>query len=528
MFRKTLAAIILLLFLANPLRADWKSKVGDLLDEGFSDIASASCLAMNPDPLLVKKVLPLVPDWQDLQQLLINREFKNTDKRGKLSLHKLVGIDGKARPWVLYVPENYWHKRRTPMLVALHGGVSRTSVSEDPVGWAKDSEWLELAKSKGWFALFPFGEEGATWWDAVGMTNIRRQIQLTKHHFNIDDDRVYLVGFSDGASAGFLHAMLRPDDFAAIVALNGHMGVGSLDGGLSTYAPNMANTPIYAATTDNDALYPTSTMAATINMAIQSGANILYRQLAGEHEFSYARKELPLIGDFLDNHPRCKFPTRVFWETSSLEFGRCRWLAIDQVRACAAENWHRDFNLEMVSDRVTIGFMPKRVKGGVGVEKVIENTFAMQAGLKEGDLIVEAAGKKIRGNYDLDKVKAMVKRGDPLAIKVLRASETIELRGVLPAAELYFLFKREAPSAAVKAECFGNNIRINGSRLGKIRLLVSSAQFNLEKPIEVTCMGKSVWKKIVEPDAEFMFLDFLRNRDRKMLPVSFISLDFSE
>ncbi len=528
MFRKTLPVILLLLFLANPLRADWKNKVVELLDEGFSDIASASCLTMNPDPLKVKKVLALVQDWRELQRLLMNREFKNTDKRGKLLLHQLVGIDGKARPWVLYVPENYWHKRQTPLLVALHGGVSRTSVSEDPIGWAKDSKWLELAKSKGWFALFPFGQDGATWWDAVGMTNIRRQIQLTRHHFNIDDDRVYLAGFSDGASAGFLHAMVTPDDFAAIVALNGHMGVGSLDGGLSTYVPNMANTPIYAVTTDNDGLYPTSVMAATINMAIQSGANILYRQLAGEHEFSYARNELPLIGDFLDSHPRCKYPTRIFWETSSMEFGRCRWLAIEQVRACPAEDWHRDFNHEMVSDRVTIGFMPKRVKGGVGVEKVIENTFAMQAGLKAGDLIVEAAGKKIRGNYDLDKVKASVKRGDSLSIKVLRASETVELNGILPAAELYFIFKREAPSAAVMAECCGNKILIKGSRVGKMKLLVSTAQFNLEKPIEVAYKGKTIWNKIVEPDLEFMLMEFLRNRDRKMLPVSFIGLNLLE
>lgn len=527
MLKKILVSFLFCFLLTVVQAADWRSEVMALLDQGFSDIASASCLQMNPDPLKIKKALRASPDMEKLSDFLCQPKFKQSSQRGNLRLNQLTGIDGKTRPWVLYIPDNYWQKRATPLLVVLHGGVSRITLHEDPLDWAKNSEWLRLAKNNGWFALFPFGQAEATWWDEVGMTNIRRQMQLIKHNFNIDDDRVFLAGFSDGASAGFLHAMVKPDDFASVVALNGHMGVGSLDGNMPTYATNLKNTPVYAVTTDNDGLYPTNAMASTIAMAINSGAEIFYRQLSGEHSFSYAATELPVISDFLQNHSRCKFPPHLFWESGSSQFGRCRYLEIIEVAAEPAAAWHKDVNLEMISDRVSVGFMPLRIRGGVGVGKVMENTYAMKVGLKEGDVITEAAGMPVRHSVDLDQAKSTVRRGDFLKLKVLRASATVELQGYLPPPEIYYLFKREVPSAAIKAAFAGNRIEINASRVSKLRVLVYKDQFNLDFPIEVVVDSETVFHEKVTPDPEFMLREFLINRDRKMLPVAEIKLDLT-
>ena len=133
--------------------------------------------------------------------------------------------------------------------------------------------------------MFPMGQAGATWWNEVGMTNISALVRRVKSGFNIDDDQVYLGGFSDGGSAGFLFAMTLPTDFAAFMALNGHMGVGSEDGGLPTYATNLFNSPIFATTTDRDQLYPTSMMERSIAMAEKAGAKIHYKRMKGEHSF---------------------------------------------------------------------------------------------------------------------------------------------------------------------------------------------------------------------------------------------------
>lgn len=527
--KRLLTTITLLLFLVTTASgAEWQEKVKRLINNGFDQIASTSVKDMSYDSAQLRKISAQIPSWQALTAQIRNKKFVQTDQRGKLLLHTMIGTDGKERPWVLYVPESYWHKRNTPLIIALHGGVSRAEISDDPMGWAKDSAWLKLAKANGCFAIFPFGQDGATWWDEVGMTNIRRQLQVVKENFNIDDDRVFLTGFSDGASAGFLHAMIRPDDYAAIIALNGHMGVGSLDADLPTYATNLINTPVYTVTTDNDGLYPTKVMAKTIEMGIKAGGNILYRQLPGTHSFDYSPTELPLIGNYLDRHPRNPIPAKIFWETGSNELGKCRWIEISEISPNECADWHKDHNCVMISDRVSIGFMPQKAPTGVGVGKVMEKTYATQIGLKTNDVIIKAGGMKIASIDDLDKAKSKVKRGDKFDISVLRASETLELKGNLPVPELYNLFKREVPSAAIKACQFANRIEIEGSRVGRLKVFISPEQFNINEKIEIKFNGITVFKQIVEPNIEFILENYLINRDRKMLPIAQIELDLNK
>lgn len=526
---KKFAVVLLFAILAVlPASAEWKENLNALLNHGFDDIATSSVKEMTTDQAQVQKVAAQTPSWKALVNHIQNKKFSQSDNRGKLLLNTMTGKDGKDRPWVLYIPDSYWPKRSTPVMVALHGGVSRVSLSEDPMGWAKESEWLKLAKNNGWFAIFPYGQEGATWWDEVGMTNIRRQLQITKENFNIDDDRVYLTGFSDGASAGFLHAMICPDDFAAIVALNGHMGVGSLDGDLPIYATNMANTPIYTVTTDNDGLYPTAIMSKTIEMAIKAGANIQYRQLPGTHSFDYAPTELPLISNFLNRNVRNPIPEKIFWETGSIELGKCKWLEISEILPDEPAEWHKDYNCALVSDRVSVGFMPKKAIKGVRVGKVMEKTYAVQIGLKSDDVIIKAGNIDVANIDDLDKAKSLVKRGDQFNITVLRGSDTVELKGTLPAPELYNLFKREVPSAAIKACHYGNKIEVSGSRVGRFKVFISPDQFNINEQIEITFNTIPVFKGMTRPDPEFILTNYLKNRDRKMLPIAQIDINLHE
>lgn len=499
---------------------EWRQQLKTLVDRGYSQVASAGASLMNVDSSEIKSLCEKIPDWQSLAAELQNRTFRQPEKRGDLELNSFTGIDGKTRPWVLYVPETYWHKRSTPMIVVLHGGVSRAEISEDPVGWASESAFLTLARQNGWVAVFPFGQGGATWWDEVGMSNICRQIQLVKENYNIDDDRVYLAGFSDGASAGFLHAMVAPDNFAAIVALNGHIGVGSLDGKLPTYANNMANTPIYTVTTDQDGLYPTAMMSRTIEMARKAGANIFYRQLPGTHRFDYAETELPIINRFLDRNPRNPLPVSIAWETGLAGFGRCRWLEISRVLPVEAEPWHVDHNLAMLSDRITIGFMPENASDGIKVGKVLEDTYAAKIGLVAGDIIVGINGAAVADTDQLDLAKEKVKRGDQFDITVKRGNEKVELKGQLPEPEVYNLFMRNAPSAAIIADQIGNRVAIKGSRVGRFSILVNPDQFNLAEKVVISYNGTVVFNDLVKPDLNFMLENYLAHRDRKMLPVA--------
>ncbi|GEM_PF-5936977 len=96
----------------------------------------------------------------------------------------------------------------------------------------------------------------------------------------------------------------------------------------------------------------------------------------------------------------------------------------------------------------------------------------------------------------------------------------------VPAPELYFPFKREAPSAAVKVAQIGNRFFLAGSRVGRLRLLLQKDQLNFLNPVEVFYNDQQVFSGLVVPDSGLILSDYLQNRDRELLAVAAIDLDF--
>lgn len=467
---------------------------------------------------LIAAIARAEPEFEEVAEYIMAIGFPAAET-GQTLLDSAVCIDDIERPWVLYVPQAYDPGAPSPMLVRLHGGVSRADIVEDPVGYAEEDEWLTIAERHGWFVLYPFGQDGATWWDRVGMANIRNLIRTVKRQYNIDDDRVWMAGFSDGASAGFAWAMVSPNDLAAVVALNGHIGVGSLDGDLPLYAVNLANIPVYAVTTADDELYPSDVMRPTIEMALDAGADMVYRELAGRHELSYSEQELPRIAAFLLRHPRDPFVPDIIWEAGDPEFGACSWLTIHRVTTDKPEPWHSDFNCALVSERITIGFMSDDEFEGEGVKvgRVVEDTPAEEMGLSGGDVIVKGGSMPIADMDDLIEFKAGLKRGDEFQLTVKRDQGTTVLEGSIPEPENYYVFKREVPSGLVRARYMANRIEIESSRVEALSILVHPDMVNLEESLRVTWNGRLVYDDPVKPDPEYGIRNFLENRDRRLI-----------
>lgn len=475
---------------------------------------------------LVDEITAAGPAWEEVAARIEGLEFPRPGKRG-VQVRSIACLDGVERPWVLFVPSGYDPAEPCPLLVRLHGGVSRPEITEDLETYAEESEWTAFAEEHRMLAVYPQGQVDATWWDEVGMALINDLVRTLKREFNVDDDRVYMGGYSDGASGSFTFAMVDPSDYAAFFPLSGHMGVGSLDGDLALYAPNMYNTPVYAVTSFDDRLYPSSKMRKTIEMAQLAGGDIYYREQEGEHDFSYAPDELPRLARFLKRHPRDPFPSRVVWETSSPRFGRCRWLAIDEVTLTPTAAWHTDHNVALTDDWVIIGFTPDYTFEGEGmrVGTVHEETFAAEVGLLEGDVIVGADGVRITSEDDLDAWKTTVERGDAVEIEVLRDGQPLVFAGELPEVQHYFVFKREVPSGMARASFAGNRVKIQTSRVGALRIFVHPDMFHLERPIVVVVNGEVVFDGLVEPDLAFMLANFLEHRDRKLLYVAQIAIE---
>jgi dienelactone hydrolase len=516
-------AIAIVLFSAGlfggPAHATWEEALQELL---------AAPGGPERDEL-VREVLGAEPDWMDVVREIESVTFPDVPEKGIPVLRSITSIDGVERPWVVVVPEGYDTSRPTPLLVVLHGGVGAAEITDDPIGYAAENGFLPIATELGAIAVFPFGQAGATWWDEVGMTNVREIVRTVKREHNVDDDRVWMIGFSDGGSAGFGYAMLDPSDYAAIVALNGHIGVPCLDGGLSTFAPNTANTPIYTVTTFDDGLYPSERMRPTLDMALLAGGDILYRELPGEHDFPYPSDELPGIVRFLDRHARDPFPPRIVWETATPEFGLCRWFAVDRVTLDEPADWHVDHNAPLVDDRVTVGFQPDyEFEGeGVRVSLVIEGEGypAEEMGLLAGDTIIAGGDVPIRDLDGLSAYKATVERGDPFNLTVLRDGEEVVLEGRLPKPSNYLVFTRDAPSGLARATYSANGIDVEASRIGALRILVHPEMIRLEEDLVVRVNGEIVFQEPVRPDLSYLLSNFLANRDRRLLYVAEVAIE---
>ena len=477
---------------------------------------------------LIADVLDYAPSWHEVATRIQSTAFPPADEVGQAVLRTTVCIDTVERPWVLQIPPDYDPSVPSPLLVVLHGGVGTAEIHDDPLGSVSEDELGALALERGWISVFPFGQAGATWFDEVGMTNINSLVRTVKRELNIDDDRVWMAGFSDGASAGFAHAMLKPCDYAAFVALNGHMGVASLDGDFPTYAPSMSATPIFATTTFDDGLYPSHKMRRSIEMAREAGADIYYREFPGGHDFDDVKDELPAIARFLERHLRDPFPSRVVWEAGSTDFGECRWFAIDRITTDEAAPWHEDHNVALTDDRVTIGFQPDYEFEGPGILVGILSDGdypARNIGLKAGDVIVKADDARMDSLPNLNEWKATVERGDAFEMTVLRDGGKVVLRGELPEVASYFIFKRDVPSAAVRAGFAANRIDVETSRVGAFRVLVHPDMIALDQDLVITVDGEMVYDDIVEPDAEFMLRNYLDNRDRKLLYVAEVVIE---
>ncbi len=503
------------------------STAAGLAQQWQADLHTLANTAPGPEQdALIARIVSAEPDWGEVMTEIQSMTFPDA-AGGEWFLDSATCIDGVRRPYVVYVPSGYNPQSPTPMLVHLHGVVGRPFIDPDPTQYVGNTALMEDAEKSGWFVLFPFGQEGAVWWDEVGMTNIAGQIRMMKSRFNIDDNRVYVSGISDGASAAFLYAMIRPTDFAAFAALNGSMGVGSEDGGHSTYAPNMANSSIYVTSADRDNYYPTSQMQKTIAMAEKAGANILYRKLQGEHIGSIIDYDYSDVFDYLAQHIRNSSPDTIIWETATPEFGVCKWLAIDEITTDEPADWHVDYNVALVDSTISIGFWPNDTFPGPGlmVASLSEgDRLSRRVGLQKGDIVINGNGMPIDSMADLNTFKATLKRGAAVSLTVKRDGKEIVLSGRMPAPRNYLIFMRDKPSAMIRAAYRDNRFDIQGSRVGAFRIRIDAQMIALDKNVVVTFNGNAIYDGRVEPDIGYMLRDYLANRDRMLVYVNEISL----
>jgi predicted esterase len=424
-------------------------------------------------------------------------------------------LDGKTRPFHLYAPTDYSPQNKYPLVVFLHGAVSRADVPP-----AREMETLRKDFEKdvppGFLIILPTGSKGATWWDKTGAANVLAQVNYAKRRYNVDPDRIFLWGFSDGGSGAYWMAMNRPTAWAGFIAYSGNLLTAS-GGPYQIYPANMSNRPVLAANGGRDPspYYNGWYMKEWIDQLRQGGVSIDWKSFpqAG-HDTRYLTDDRPRFDKFVLNTRRATKPSQVAWETSNAETGRCDWLRIDQIKDVGNNADIKDANLlSLTGPPIPAGLFGNidiTFKGsGLRISRVTDDSLEHKAGFQANDVIVKFEGKDVKTPQDLnqiyvDKIFPNKKSGDSLSGEYERGGQTFKFTLQTAKAERQPIYKRDQPTGAIRVRVEGNHIAVNVRNVAKYKLLIDRQHFDLATPIHVLTNGKESFNAIIRPDLRFM------------------------
>ena len=144
---------------------------------------------------------------------------------GQQTLNDSLLVDGIYRHFITYIPSTYQQSQATPLVFNFHG---RTSSAQAQM-WYGD--FRNIADTANFILVHPQGlldNTGVTHWnigqstvDDIGFINALYQYVLS--NYNIDIEKVYSTGMSNGGNFSYLLACSMSDKFAAIASVTGSM-----------------------------------------------------------------------------------------------------------------------------------------------------------------------------------------------------------------------------------------------------------------------------------------------------------------
>lgn len=245
--------------------------------------------------------------------------------------------DGMRHPYLLLIPADYDPSKRYPVRFYLHGGISRPPFKPGETWWRRPE--LNIGD---WITVYPASWQSSMWWHPSQVENLAGILDQLKRLYNVDENRVYLIGISDGGSGVYYQAMRDSTPWAAFLPFIGSAGVISnprhRDGDF--HLANLSNRPFFIVNGEEDHLYPARIIEPFIDLLEASGTEVVYRPLPGiGHELRWWRDEKERIENFIEGHVRDPLPDQLEWETEWVDrYSRLHWLVITGLGSVEGES----------------------------------------------------------------------------------------------------------------------------------------------------------------------------------------------
>jgi len=165
--------------------------------------------------------LPVLDAFKTKPAEAIKVSTNGSSERG-IDRHLEINSGGRERDYILHVPKNYDPSKPMPLVVVLHG------LGQDADRISSLSKMSEKADKEGFIVAYP---NGTKWlgqlrsWDAdngvqlpgtdsndVGF--VKDMVKTIKENMNVDKDKVYAAGFSNGGMLAYRLASEMSDTFS--------------------------------------------------------------------------------------------------------------------------------------------------------------------------------------------------------------------------------------------------------------------------------------------------------------------------
>jgi poly(3-hydroxybutyrate) depolymerase len=227
------------------------------------------------------------------------------ERRGSLERHYLLEEAGEIMPYRVYVPTGYRPTTPTALVVALHGlGANEDSFFDSYLGVP-----VKLAEQHGFLMVAPLGyrPDGFYGSPTGGANDVasRRRIELSEKdvletvrlmraHYNVDANRIYLIGHSMGAIGTWYLGAKYPETWAALGPFSGAGNPGAVE--------RMKGIPQIVVHGDADATVNVAGSRAMVAEMKRLGVEVVYVEVPGGSHTDVVVPNLPKVFEFLAAH----------------------------------------------------------------------------------------------------------------------------------------------------------------------------------------------------------------------------------
>ena len=483
----------------------------------FWSAANTSAAAERIDPILKTGV-----SFADaLTRVRHGRDYDADVPRG-LQFGRHRTFDGIDHEYAFVIPKDYDPSRPYQVRFQLHGGIARARA---PLVNRIRVDALPSGAEE--ITVYPGGWVRALWWSATQVDNLARILDHLKRTYNIDENRVYLTGISDGGTGVYYVGFRDATPWASFVPLIGNMvvlGTASVRAEGEMYPGNAVNKPFYIVNTGRDPLYPAHVMEMYVDHLLKLGTQVVYRVYPElGHSTEWWTNERPELEAFVQDHPREPLPDSISWQTERVDrFNRAHWLVINRLGAADGERRLPDSNLLRRGRELDFGL---RINSGVDrgrrAQEVVTGSNAFRVGLRAGDRFIEVNGKTVAGAADIATDMARWKAGDHVRFVIERDGDRVALEGPYEPVEVELpptpIFPRRKPSGRVDLVRRGNVVEASTEGVRAFTLLLSPSIFDFRRPITVVANGRTAFEGLVEPTVETLLKWAARDNDRTMV-----------